>query len=107
MTAERLLGEHVERRSGELAGLEALDKRVEVDQLAAGTVHDPRALAHLLNRRAVDEVDGFIGPGQMERDEVGARVELSGIFDALGAKLPEAVGGDELVVGNDLHVESL
>ena len=43
---DRLLGEHVERSSGHVAGAQGVDQRVVVDQLAAGAVDDPHALAH-------------------------------------------------------------
>ena len=37
---------------------------------------------------------------QVQRDEVGARVELVRVVDALDAELAEALGGDELVEGD-------
>ena len=46
MTGEGLLGEDVEGGPGNLARLEPVDERVEVDQLAAGAIDDPDALAH-------------------------------------------------------------
>ena len=50
MIGERLLGEDVERRAGDLAGLEPGRKRIEVDELAAGAVDDPDPVAHLRDR---------------------------------------------------------
>ena len=47
VVGEGLLGEDVERGAGDPARLEPLGQRVEVDQLAAGAVDDPDALAHL------------------------------------------------------------
>ena len=43
----------------DLAGLEAGEQRVEVDQLAAGAVDDADAVAHLRDRLGVDPVDGL------------------------------------------------
>ena len=44
VVGEGLLGEDVERGAGDAAPLQALDQRVEVDQLAAGAVDDADAL---------------------------------------------------------------
>ena len=46
MLRERLAGKDVERRPGEVPALEAGLYRVEVDQLAAGAVDEPRPLLH-------------------------------------------------------------
>ena len=54
---ERLRREDVERRAADLARLEPGEQRVEVDQLAAGAVDDPHAVAHLRDRVGVDPVD--------------------------------------------------
>ena len=83
------------------AGLE----RVEVDQLAAGAVDDPHAVLHLRDRLGVDPVDRLRRLRQVDRDQVGALVELLARLDALDAELAEALGGDELVEGDDVHVE--
>ena len=107
VVGEGLLGEDVERRAGDLARLEALDQRVEVDQLAAGAVGDADAVAHLRDRVRVDEPDGLGRLRQVEADEVGAGEELVGALDALDAELAEALGGDELVVADHVHVEAL
>ena len=58
---ERLLGEDVERGAGDLARLEPALERVEVDQLAAGAVDDPDAVAHLRDRLGVDPVRSVSG----------------------------------------------
>ena len=104
---EGLLGEDVERRAGDLARLERRHERVEVDQLAAGAVDDPHPVAHLRDRLGVDPVDGLGRLRQVDRDQVGARVELLAGLDALDAELAEALRGDELVEGDHVHVEGL
>ena len=43
----------------------------------------------------------------MKGDEVGPREELVARLDALDAELAEALGGDELVEGDHVHVEGL
>ena len=102
-----LLGEDVERGAGDLARLERGAERLEVDQLAAGAVDDAHAVLHAGERRGVDPVDRLGRLRQVDRDEVGALVELVGRLDALDAEVAEALGGDELVEADDLHVERL
>ena len=51
--------------------------------------------------------DGLRRLRQVERDEVGARVELVRVVDPLHPELAEALGGDELVVGDHRHLEGL
>ena len=61
---ERLGGKDVERGAGDLAGLEPGEQRVEVDQLAAGAVDDPRrrrASARSPRRRSSPTVSGVFG----------------------------------------------
>ena len=59
-----------------LPGLEARIERVEVDQLAAGAVDDANAVLHRGDRLGVDPVDRLRGLRQVDRDQVGPRVEL-------------------------------
>ena len=102
-----LLGEDVEGGACDLAGVERGAERLEVDQLAARAVDDADAVLHAGERRRVDPVDGLGRLRQVDRDEVGALVELVGRLDALDAEVAEALGGDELVEADDLHVERL
>ena len=48
----RLGVEDVDRRAGDLAGVERLGQRGLVDQAAAGAVDDPHARLHLARSRA-------------------------------------------------------
>ena len=103
---DRLLGEHVERRAGDPAGVEAALERVEVDQLATGAVDDPDAVLHLRDRIVVDPVDGLRRLRQVERDQVGALIQLLGRLDPRHPELAEALRRDELVEGEDRHFEA-
>ena len=85
----------------------AAPERLEVDQFAARAVDDPHAVLHADDRRRVDPVDGLGRLRQMDRDEVRALIELVGRLDAVHAEVAEALGRDELVEGDHLHVERL
>ena len=54
----RLGGEDVERGAGDLAVANGLREGALVEELAAGCVDDPDAVAHLGERRRIDEVRG-------------------------------------------------
>ena len=99
MVGERLLREDVERGAADLSGSERRLQGVEVDQLAARAVDDPNLVLHLRDRLGVDPVHGVGGLGQVDRDDVGLRVELVGGLGALDAELAEALRSDELVEG--------
>ena len=100
----RLLREDVDRSAGEPARLECLEQRRLVDELAARGVDQPRPLLHLADRLRADHATRLVVQRQVERDEVGAgehaleRVRLD-------AGLPEAIGGDERVVGDHVHLQ--
>ena len=104
---EGLRREDVEGRAADLARLEAGLERIEVDELAARAVDDPHAVLHLRDRLGVDPVDRVRRLRQVDRDDVGLGVELIRRLRALDAQLAEALGGDELVEGDHLHLERL
>ena len=105
MIGHRLGREHVQRRAADRPVLERLLERLEVDQLTAGTVDDPDAVLHLRQRLGIDPVDRLRRLRQVDRDQVGAGVELVDVADPFDAELLEALGGDELVERDDVHVE--
>ncbi len=107
MPGEGLGGEDVERGARDLPGLEAGLEGLEVDELAAGAVDDAHPVAHRLDRLGVDPVDRLRGLRQVDRDQVGAGIQLLARVDALDAELAEALRRDELVEGDDVHVEGL
>ena len=72
----RLGREDVDRRAGDLSRLERGDERGLVDQLAAGGVDDPDAVAHVRDRAGVDRVPRVVGQRQMQRQELGALEHL-------------------------------
>ena len=107
MLGEGLVREDVEGRAPDLAGVEAGDQRVEVDQLATGAVDDAHARLELGDRVGVDPVDRLRGLRQVDGEQVGPAVELVDGVHAFDPELTEPLGGDELVEGQDLHVEGL
>ena len=72
----RLLGEHVEGRARDVAGIERRAQRRLVDQPAARAVDDAHALLHRRERLAVDDVLGLLGQRRMQGDEIGAPDQL-------------------------------
>ena len=104
---ERLRGEDVEGRAADLARLECRLQRVEVDELAASAVDDPDAVLHLRDGLGVDPVDGVRRLGEVDRDDVRLGVELVRRLRVLHPQLPEALGGDELVERDHVHLERL
>ncbi len=104
---ERLGGEDVERGAGQLARLKTGLQRVEVDQLAAGAVDDAGAVHHLGDRLVVDQADRLRRLRHVQGDQVGAAEQLLDAVDTVDAELAKALGGDELVEGDDLHLEAL
>ena len=104
---EGLGGEDVERGAAELAGLEAGHQRVEVDQLAAGAVDEAGAVLHRGDRLGVDQADRLRRLRHVQGDQVGAAEHLLDALQPLDPELAEALGGDELVEGDDVHLEAL
>jgi hypothetical protein len=104
---ERLRREDVERRAAQLARLEPGQHGVEVDQLASGAVDHPRAVFHCGDRLGVDQVDRVRRLRHVQRDYVGAPQQFAQLLDALDAELAEALRRDELVEGDDVHLEGL
>ena len=101
----RLLGEHVDRRACDLAGLERVDQRRDVHELSARGVDDADAVAHLRDRAGVDRVACLVGQRQVQREELRALEHLVE-GRALDAELAEPLGGDERVIGDDLHLQA-
>ena len=68
--------EHVERRAGDMAGIErCLQIRLD-DEAAAGAVDDADARLHLGDGGGVDDVARRVGQRRVQGDEVGAGEEL-------------------------------
>ena len=102
--AVRLGREDVDRCAGDLPRLERGDQRGLVDQLAAGGVHDPDAVAHVRDRVGVDRVARVVRQREVQRHELRALEHLAE-RRRLDAELAEPLGRDERVVGDHLHLE--
>ena len=99
----RLRREHVEGGARELPRADRLDQRVLVDERAARRVDEPRAVAHLGDRLAVDQAARLVRQRGVERDDVGGAEQLLERLRLLDAEVAEAVAPDEGVVGDDVH----
>ena len=100
----RLGREDVDRGACDLPRFERLDQRGLVDELAAGGVDDPDAVAHVRDRVRVDRVPRVVGQRQVQRQEVSALEHLAE-RRRLDPELAEALGRDERVVGDHFHLE--
>ena len=104
---ERLLGEDVEGRAADLARLEAASSasRSTSSPRAQLTIRTPSFICAMASASMQLTVSGVFGRWIVMKS---ARcVQLVRRLRALDAQLPEALGGDELVEGDDLHVERL
>jgi hypothetical protein len=106
MLGRRLGREHVDRGPRDLARVEPLLQSQLVDQPAARDVEDPHAVAHLGDRRRVDEPLRLLGLWQVNRDEVGARVDRVDVVGLLDADLTVELGRDVWIEGDHLHSEA-
>ena len=102
----RLLGEHVERRAGDMTAVERVLQRRFVDQPAARAIDDAHALLGLRQRLAAEDAAGLVGQRRVQRDEVGAGEQLVQL-DLVDAKFDRAFGRQERVVGDDLHLQAV
>ena len=75
-------------RTCELAVLQRVRQRVQIDQRAPGHVDHPQARLGLHQEVTVDQPDGFGRLRQVDRDEVGLREQLVEA-DELGAELAQ------------------
>ena len=105
VVGDRLRREDVERGAGHLAGVQrGLQGRV-VDELAAGAVDDPHAVAHLGEGLRAEPAARLGRLGQVQGEEVGLGVDVGRRGGLLGAQLAEALGADVGVVGQHAHPE--
>ena len=101
---ERLVAEHVQRRSAQLSRLQRRHHRSVVEQLAAGAVHQPRALLHLREVGGVDHALGLRRESDVQADVVGLGEQLVQRHQRDLQLLREAEG-DVGIVRDDLHAE--
>ena len=102
----RLGREDVERGARDLPVPDGLRERALVDELAAGGVDDPDAVAHLGERPGVDEVPGLVGERQVQGQELGRGEDLRRVPCVLRPELAETLRSDERVVADDAHAEA-
>ena len=106
VVGDRLAREDVERGAGDLAGVERVLERGVVDELAARAVDHAHAVLHLRERLGVQPAARLGRLGQVDRDEVGLRVDVGAGLGLLDAQLAVALGAHERVVGDDAHAEA-
>ena len=102
----RLRREHVQRRAGHLARADGGLERLLVDELAAGRVDDPHAVSHPREGVGVEHAARLRVERKMQRHDVGLREDVVERACRLDAELPEALGRDEGVEGDDAHPEA-
>ena len=97
-----LLGEHVERCAGHLAGIERHAQRLLVDQAAARAIDDAHPFFHFGERSRVDDVLGLFGERGVQRDEIRTLEQLVEL-DFVHADIGGALGREERIIGDYAH----
>ncbi len=95
----RLGGEHVDRGARDLAGVERLEERVLVDELAARDVDDADPVLRRRELLAPEQAARLLGQRQVEREEVRRREHLLERARPVDAERPEGIRRDVRVVG--------
>ena len=106
MFGDRLLAEHVKRRSRDLAGVERLAQRCLVHQSPARHVDHAHAVPHRGESLGIEPVLRLGGNREVDGDEVGPGVHVLGRLGTLHSELAEALLGDVGVEGDDAHSEA-
>jgi hypothetical protein len=107
VVGDRLGAEDVERRAGDLAGVQRVLERLVDDERAAGHVEHAHAVLHLREGLRVEPALGLRRLGQVQREEVRHGVDVVGGRRLLHAQLAVALGPHEGVEGHDAHAEPL
>ena len=102
----RLGREHVQRRARDLARADGSLERLLVDERAAGRIDDPHAVTHSREGVGVEHAARLRVERKMQRHDVGPREDVVERARRLDAELPEALGRDEGVEGDDAHPEA-
>lgn len=97
----QLLLIYVKAGRADFAGLDALQKRLRVDERPAGGIQDHHALFHTGNGVCVDHVTGLRRQGTVDRDDIAALKQL-----VKGNVVDAAVRRGEFVIGDHLHAEA-
>ncbi len=106
MVGDRLRSEHVQRGPRDLARVERGLEILVDHQRPASDVEDPHPVLALGQHLGVQPPLGVGRLGQVQRQEVGGRVDVVGRVRLLDAQLAVALGGHERVERHDLHVEA-
>ena len=101
----RLHGEHVERRAGNLAGLERGDERGLIHQFAARAIDDAHALLHGGQGFGVDDALGLRGEADVQGEIIGGSEELVH-GDEADAVFAGHGGGDKGIAADDFEAET-
>ncbi len=101
----RLVDEHVDTGTAHLAALQRRAQRRLVDQSAAGAVDQDDALAHLRDRRRVDDVAGLLGQRRVQRDHIGPRQQRVQV-DLLDAQVDGPLVRQERIERHHPHLQA-
>ena len=106
MIGDRLGAEHVERGAGDLARIERGLQVLVDDERPAGHVQHADAVLALCERLGVEPPLGFGRLRQVQRQEVGDRVDGVRGLRLLDPELAVALGADIWIEGDDPHSEA-
>ena len=98
--------EHVERRTGNLAGFDRTQKRFFVHDPSPGAVHDAHPLLAPRQRCIVEQSLRLGGQRRVDRDEIGAAVDLLERRQ-LDTRLGRRIGREYRIIPHNPHPEPL
>ena len=99
------LDEHIERGAADMTCIKRCLQRHFVDQPAARAIDDAHALFRLGEVFRRQDVAGAVGQRRVQRDKIGLRQQFVEC-DLGDAHVFGAFGGEERVIGDDLHLEA-
>ena len=102
---ERFRAKDIQSGPGDFSRFQSGNEVRLVDNLAAGTVHDPHAGLHLGDRFGVDHAPRVWCHRHVDGDEIRGAVDGIGVSDEFDSQLAGTGFGEEGVVGDDSHSE--
>jgi len=102
----RLFGEDVQRRTGDVAGIQRCFQIGFDHEAAAGTIDQPDLGLALRQSFGVDDAAGLVGQRRVQADEIGA-LQQGVEIDLLDAEVDRPLRREERIEGNHLHLQSL
>ena len=101
----RLLGIYIKSRALELAGFKRLGHGSLIHQATTGAVDQVSALLDFGNTLGAEQIGGFVGFGQVKRDEIGTAQQFVKVFNLAHTNRLGALFGKERIISNHLHLQ--